>query len=91
MLGAPSLLGIAAVWLFFLAVLMALISAYLMEGRLHGEDAERPESLRIPPGNWKGLLIFWYFKRHGFDPIMLTFLIAIILGFIGITVVRSCA
>jgi len=91
MLGVPSLLGIAAVWLLFLAVLTALISAYLMESRLHREDAERPESLRIPPGDWRGLLILWYFKRHGFDPIMLTFLIAIILGFIGITAARSCS
>jgi hypothetical protein len=89
MLGVPSLLGLAAVWLVFFAALAALISAYMMEGRLHREDAERPESQRIPPGDWRGLLILWYFKRHGFDPIMLTFLMAIILGFIGIIAARS--
>ena len=89
MLGAPSLLGIAAVWLLFFAILTAFISAYLMEVRVYREDAERPESLRVPRGDWRGLVIFWYFKRHGFDPIMLTFLIAIILGFIGIIAARS--
>ena len=91
MLGVPSLLGIAAIWLFFFAALTAFISAYLMEWRLRREDAERPESLRIPPGDWRGLHIFWYAKRHGLDPIMRTFLIAVILGFIGITTARSCS
>ena len=90
MLGAPSLLGIAAVWLLFLAALTAFISGYLMQVRVYREDADRPESLRVPAGDWRGLLIFWYFKRHGFDPIMLTFLIAITLAFIfGILGTRS--
>jgi hypothetical protein len=91
MLGAPpSLLGIAAAWLMFFAAMTAFISSYLMEARVYREDAELPESFRVPPGDWRGLLIFWYFKRHGFDRIMLTFLISITLAFsIGIIWARS--
>jgi len=47
--------------------------------RLRREDAERPEALRVPPGDWRGLLVVWYFNRHGLDPLARTFLVGVIL------------
>ena len=58
---------------------MAFGAGYMMEWRVHREDAERPEELRVPPGDWRGLMVFWYFRRHGLDPLARTFLVGVLL------------
>ena len=55
---------------------MAFTAEFMMEWRVHREDAERPEPLRLHR-DWKALLIFVYLKRYGIDAISLTVLAAI--------------
>lgn len=69
--------------------LMAFIGGYRMEWRLHREDAERPQALRVPPGEWRGLPVFWYFKRHGLDPLARTFLIGVIMIVTGLIMLNA--
>lgn len=73
----------------YVGVPLAFISAYRMQWRLYREDAERPEERRIPKGDWRGLLVFWYFARHGLDPLARTFLIGMSLLIFGIVMVLS--
>jgi hypothetical protein len=70
-------------------ILMAFIAQYQMQWRLYREDAERPEALRLPPGDWRALLVIWYFKRHGLDPLARTFLIGIILMVGGLVILNA--